>query len=110
MKVWVVTSVRLLIEAHELKETKALKIVREIFAKAGATGRKGAPLSASTIRDWCEKAHLLASNETEAWIGREVARHLDEYRDLSGWPGTYDAAISWIGEIASDPLLKCKYR
>lgn len=110
VKVWVVVAVRLLVEAHELADAKAREVVAGIFARAGATGRKGDPLSASTIRGWCEKAHPLASNPSDARVGREAEAHLDEYRANPSWPGSYDEAIAWIEQIATDPLLSSKYR
>lgn len=109
VKVWVVVAVRFLVEAHGLADAKARKIVAEIFAGVGATGRKGQPLSASTIRGWCEKAHPLSSSPSDARIGREVEARLSEYRSNPDWPGAYDDAIRFIERIATDPLLSSKY-
>lgn len=109
VKIWVVLAVRFLVEAHELKETKARATVAAIFSEAGAKGRKGGPLSPSAVKDWCEKAHPLASNRTDSQIYREVEAHLDEFRSAPQWPGNLEDSLAWIERIATDPLLVSKY-
>lgn len=111
VKVWVVLAVRFLVEAHNLTEAKARGIVSKIFsgAGAGAKGRKGGPLSASAVRDWCEKAHPLASNPADARIHREVESRLTELRSAHQWPGNFSDSLAWIERIATDPLLVSKY-
>ena len=109
VKVYVVLAVRLLIEAHQVPEGKAIKTVAEIFSNSGATGRKGKPLSISTVKDWCTKAHPLSLNNEDERLNREVEIKLQEFRDDPEWPGIYHNALAWIGKIASDPLLTSKY-
>ena len=109
VKVWVVTTVRFLVEAHRVVERQAVEIVARIFAEAGATGRKGDSLSASTVRGWCEKAHPLSDNKTEVRIDREAQAHIDCYRAAPEWPGNYDDTLRWIEAMANDPLLTSKY-
>lgn len=109
VKVWVVLAVRLLVEAHAVSHPSATITVAEIFGRAGAKGRKGNLLSASTVRDWCHKAHPLAKNSAEARIHREVEAQMEKYRFAAEWPGNYEDALAWIERIATDPLLKSKY-
>lgn len=109
LKVFVVLAVRFLIEGHRLSGGEATRTVARIFAAAGATGRKGNPLSPSTVKDWCENAHPLASNPDDAHIHEEVEARLEEFRNDPSWPGGYDGIVAWIERIASDPLLCSKY-
>ena len=109
VKVYVVWAVRFLVEAHRVPEGKAVKIVTKLFSDAGATGRQGKPLSATTVNDWCLKAHPLSSNIDYKRINREVESKLEECRDDPEWPGSYDKALAWINKLASDPLLTSKY-
>ncbi|CAM4315030.1 hypothetical protein NOLU111490_17085 [Novosphingobium lubricantis] len=109
LKVFVVWAVRFMVEAHGWTEAKARKLVTEKFAEAGATGRKGNPLSQSTVQNWCEKANPLSSNHEDARIHREVERHMEELRTDPQWPGNLDDSIAWIERMASDPLLASKY-
>lgn len=109
VKVQVVLAVRLLMEAHGLPEGTARVIVAKIFAAAGSTGRKGKPLSATTVKDWCDRAQKDALDSQDARIHREVEAKLDSYRSNPAWPGTYEDALSWIGAVAADPLLRTKY-
>jgi glucans biosynthesis protein len=80
LKVFVVWAVRFMMEAHGWNETKARKLVAEKFARAGATGRKGKPLSPSTVQGWCDRASPLASNGDDARIHHEVERHMGPLR------------------------------
>ena len=109
VKIHVVLAVRFLAEAHEVPAGLALKTVAQIFAAAGATGRKGNPLSASTVQDWSEKAHPRAANSEDARIHAHVESRMSAFRSDHRWPGTYDDALAWIERIASDPLLSSKY-
>lgn len=108
-KVFVVWAVRFLIEAHGWKETKAVKLVAEKFAEAGATGRKGGPLSSTTVQDWCNKARPDSENPDEVRVDREVERNMEELRSHPIWPGVEAEAISWIERIARNPLIASKY-
>lgn len=109
VKIHVVLAVRFLTEAHGASKAAAIKTVTGIFAKAGAKGRKGNPLSATTVKDWCEKAHPLAENFEEARIHREVQQRMDKFREEPDWPGRYEDAVTWIEGMASHPLLSNKY-
>lgn len=109
IKVWVVLAVRFLVEAHKVREGKARSIVAATFSRAGARGRKGDPLSASTVKDWCDKATPLALKRADARIGREVKSRLDEFKAQADWPGNYEDTLAWIERIATDPLLSSKY-
>ncbi|WAT17108.1 hypothetical protein OZN62_09180 [Aurantiacibacter sp. MUD11] len=109
VKVFVVLAVRFLREAHGLSEGAARTAVAERFSQAGATGRKGNPLSASTVKEWCDKAHPLSSNHEDVRIHERVEARLQEFRDDPHWPGDFDEALAWIERIASDPLLSSKY-
>jgi hypothetical protein len=109
IKTWVVLAVRFLVEAHAVSEPAARDVVATIFSRAGTKGRKGNPLSASTVRDWCVKAHPLSENWAEASIHREVEAHLEKYRNAVEWPGSYEDALAWIERLATDPLLRSKY-
>ena len=109
VKVWVVTAVRLLVQAHDVSQGKAIAIAAGVFAAAGAKGRKGNPLSASTVKDWCDKAHPLSGNRDEVRIDREAQKNLDDYKMLPEWPGNHEDALEWIEVIANDPLLTSKY-
>ena len=97
LKVFVVWAVRFLMEAHGWPETKAVKLVASKYAEAGVTGRKGKPLSASTVQDWYNKASPHSSNPEEVRLDREVERQMDSVRNDPVWPGTEDEAINWIG-------------
>lgn len=109
VKVQVVLAVRLLMEAHGLFEGTAREVVAKIFAAAGSTGRKGNPLSPTTIKDWCDRAQKDALDSQDARIYREVEAKLVSYRNDPAWPGTYDDALNWISTVAADPLLRTKY-
>lgn len=109
VKVWVVTAIRLLVQAHGIAQSKAIETATKIFASAGAKGRKGNALSASTVREWCDKAHPLSDNKDEVRIDREAQANLDKYRASPDWPGNYQGALRWIEAIANDPLLTSKY-
>ena len=109
VKVWVVTAVRFLVQANGIAQRSAVEIVSGIFAAAGAKGRKGNPLSASTVREWCDKAHPLSGNKTEVRIDREASANLEKYRASPEWPGDYGDTLRWIEAIATDPLLTSKY-
>ncbi|QIK78435.1 hypothetical protein G7077_05480 [Sphingomonas piscis] len=109
VKVWVVTAVRFLMQAHQLPTRKATELVANIFASAGAKGRKGNALSASTVNDWCMKAHPLSDNVDEVRIDREAQANLESYKSSPDWPGSYDETVTWIEAIANDPLLASKY-
>ncbi|WP_156442813.1 MULTISPECIES: hypothetical protein [unclassified Sphingomonas] len=109
VKVWVVTAVRQLVQAHGVAQRSAIAMTAELFAAAGAKGRKGMPLSASTVTEWCNKAHPLSLNKDEVRIDREVQSNLDHYRSLPDWPGNYEDTLRWIESIANDPLLTSKY-
>ncbi len=109
IKIFVVLSVRFLLEAYQFTEHKAAVTVAKIFSDAGAKGRKGKSLSASTVKEWCLKAHPLAANVDEAHIHQEVETRLDVLRKDPLWPGNYADTLDWISAIASDPLLASKY-
>jgi hypothetical protein len=109
VKVWAVTAVRFLVQAHGVAQRNATETVAQIFAKAGAKGRKGDPLSASTVRGWCDKAHPLSDNKDEVRIDREAQANLDQYRTSPDWPGNCEDTLRWIEAIANDPLLTSKY-
>lgn len=109
LKVFVVLAVRFMVEAHEMAEPKAIKLVSHAFAKAGATGRKGDPLSATTVKDWLDRAHPLASHPDDARICREVESKMTAFRADPGWPGSFDESIAWIDRVASHPLVRTKY-
>lgn len=109
VKFQVVLAVRFLMDAHGLTEGNATKVVARIFADAGARGRKGSALSASTVQDWCNSAHPLARNADQVRIDREASARLQTFKDDPAWPGTYPDALIWIEKIATDPLLLSKY-
>lgn len=109
LRVWAVLTVRFLVEGHNLTETKARAIVASIFAKAGATGRKGKPLSASTLRSWCERTEPHSKNPDDVRVNAEIESRLNSYRADPNWPGRYEDTIDWIEKIAADPLLSSKY-
>lgn len=109
IKVHVVLAVRLLVEAHDWPKGRARKEVTAKFARAGATGRKGNPLSQSTVQDWCDRAHPASADPQDVWIDREVERRLEDYRANNLWPGNLGDALIWIDTIASNPLLASKY-
>lgn len=105
VKVHAVLAVRVMVEAHNWPEIKARKLVTEMLAKAGAKGRKGARLTASTLQDWCASA----SPHDNARLDREVEYFMAEYRASTDWPGIESDAIRWIEERARHPLLALKY-
>lgn len=109
LKVHVVLAVRFLVEAHDWSEKKARTFVADKFAHAGATGRKGNPLSPSTVQDWCERANVHSSVKEDVWIKGEVDRRLADLRSDQQWPGEVAAAMEWVQLLASDPLLASKY-
>ncbi|MCZ8369469.1 MAG: hypothetical protein O9293_05790 [Porphyrobacter sp.] len=109
LKVFVVRSVRLLVEAHDWRETMAVKAVAGRFAAAGATGRKGNPLSASTVQDWCNKAKADSLNLDDAKVGREVEAFIEKCRTDPNWPVALDNTLGWIERMAKHPLLSSKY-
>lgn len=109
LKVYVVWAVRFMIEAHGWNEASARKLVTEKFAKAGATGRKGNPLSPSTVQSWCERANPQSSNPQEVHIADGVKSRMAESRSDPAWPGSIQDAIAWIERLASDPLIASKY-
>lgn len=101
--------VRFLVQAHGLTEINACKITAEIFADAGATGRKKGPLSASTVKDWCDRTTALSSNLEDYRIYNDVESKLIGFRSDPNWPGTYEEALKWAANLARDPLLVAKY-
>lgn len=105
----VILAVRFLVQAHGVTELSACKTVATIFADAGATGRRKGPLSASTVKDWCDKTTALASNLEDYRIHNDVEAKLIGYRGDPAWPGTYDDALEWVESLARDPLLVTKY-
>jgi len=109
IKVSVVLAVRLLIASQSFAEGEAIREVAKIFAAAGATGRKGKPLSRTTVQDWFDKAHPLSDDLDYVKIDREVEKRLQSYKDDPAWPGTRAEAISWIEATAAHPLLRSKY-
>jgi hypothetical protein len=110
LKVFVVRAVRLLVEAHNWRESAAVKFVADKFAKAGATGRKGDPLSATTVQDWCNKAKPDALNPDHAKVGREVHAFMEKCRRDPNWPNIGENnTVAWIEKMAGDPLLSSKY-
>ena len=109
VKTHVVLAVRFLVQAHRIPEGSAQKTVARAFASAGATGRKGDSLSASTVKDWCLRAHPLAAKREDVRMHHNVEARLEKFRNDPNWPGTYDNALAWIEQIASDPLLSSKY-
>ena len=109
VKEHVILAVRLLVEAHQIPEGRAIKTVAEKFSNAGATGRKGDPLSISTVKDWCTKTNRLSLNHEDVRINRSVERKLAKFRENPEWPGMYDNALAWVEQLASDPLIKSKY-
>lgn len=109
LKTFAVRAVRLLVEAHDWRETAAVNYVAESFAKAGATGRKNGPLSPTTVQDWCNKAHPDALNRNDANIGREVELFMEECRQHPNWPGIQDDTLEWIDRVSQHPLLGSKY-
>jgi hypothetical protein len=106
---FVVWAVRFMVEAHGWTEKQAVRVVAEKFAAAGATGRKGGPLGASTVQDWCNKANAFAENNDHARIHREVEGHMAPMRCDPNWPGEVEESLAWIDRMASDPLLVSKY-
>ena len=109
LKIHVIFAVRFLVEAHNWRENRARTYVASKFALAGATGRKGNPLSASTVQDWCERANRNSSVTEDVWINGEVDRRLAELRADSIWPGEVNASLEWVERLATDPLLASKY-
>lgn len=105
----VVLAVRFLVEAHGMSENSACNVAAPIFAEAGATGRKGSPLSVSTAIDWCGRTHPLAENSQDVGLHNDVEAKLNAFRNHPDWPGTYENAIQWITNIANDPLVVSKY-
>jgi len=106
---FVVWAVRFMVEAHCWTEKQAVRVVAQKFAAAGATGRKGGPLGASTVQDWCNKANAFADNNDHARIHREVEGHMAPMRRNPNWPGEVEEALAWIDRTASHPLLATKY-
>lgn len=109
VKVQVLCSLRFLMEAHSIAEGAAIKTVSGIFAAAGATGRKGSPLSATTVQDWQNTINALASNPDHLRIHREVEALLGNFKENPDWPGTYADAVKWIETVAAHPLVRSKY-
>ena len=109
LKVFVILAVRFLVEAHKWKETKAVKMVAERFASAGATGRKKKRLSAATIQQWNNEIVRTAENINFQKIYHEVETKLQELRKNPAWPGGESESLIWIDKLANDPLLRSKY-
>ena len=97
-------SVRLLKEGHGLTDSAARRQVAEIMAKHGVRGRKGGPLSASTLQDW--------QDTYAAWRPDHPARQAIE-RKWREWTGNPDwitgrdlnTSISWITKLVEQPIL-----
>lgn len=109
LRVHVVAAVRLLVEAHNFTPGRAQKAVASIYAAAGATGRTGAPLSPTTVKDWCDRVHPLAQKREDARAHEEVEEQLEIFRSDPRWPGNLDDALAFIERVARDPLLSSKY-
>ena len=105
----VVLAVRYLVEGHGLSVNAASKFAAPIFAEAGATGRTGRPLSATTVKDWAERTHPLSENKQDRRIERDIEARMVELREHPDWPGTLDNARTWLSRLARDPLLTSKY-
>lgn len=109
VRLYVVLAVNFLVEAHGVSSSPAYRQVAEIFAKAGATGRKGGALSASTVQTWCERTHALSSNHEDVRLYQAVESKMEVFRAQPEWPGNFEASLAWIQRIASHPLLTSKY-
>lgn len=109
VKMRVVIAVRVLMEGQGWSQKKAVAAVTTAFANAGAKGRKGGPLAASTVQGWCERIHPLASNPEEGRLHKHVQRNVDDLRAHESWPGTEKDVLDWVDRIANDPLVASKY-
>lgn len=109
LKIFAVLAVRFLIEAHGWQETRATREVSRRLSAAGATGRKGGPLSQTTVQDWCNKANANSANAAEVSIAKAVESRLADWRADPDWPGTPENALVWIDRLSRDPLLRSKY-
>lgn len=109
LKSHVVLAVRFLVETHPVTDSEARHTVAKIFAEAGATGRKGRPLSASTVQDWCEKATEHATEKQDLRVHNTSLRALERLKSHPEWPGDYQHSVDWIFRMARDPLLASKY-
>ena len=105
----VVLAVRFLTEAHGMSVNAASKIVAPIFAEAGATGRTGSPLSATTVKDWAARTNSHTKNRDDLRNDRDIETRMAEWRQHPEWPGTLEDAQIWLRKLATDPLLVSKY-
>jgi len=74
LKMRAVTSV-MVVERSDASNAEARRIVAKIFADAGHVGKKGAPVSASTLFQWCtELAPALAERREHQIIATALAQ------------------------------------
>lgn len=99
---YVALSVRLLKEGHGFTDAAARSKVAELMAKGGLRGRKGGPISASTLQDWQDEYAALPAEHP---VRESIERHWTEMTTNSAWDGGHDisAALAWIEQLAGRP-------
>ena len=100
-------SVRLLREGHGFTDAAARAKVAELMARHGFKGRKGSPLSASTIQDWQD---AYAALPAEHPVRLSIERHWNEWTSNPDWHRGHNlsAALSWIEKLAKRPEFQNK--
>lgn len=109
LKCMVVWAFRIMTEGHGWSETKAAKLVAEKFAAAGAKGRKGNRLSASSVIDWSARMNAHASDPSDISMYKNVEFGMDLLRRKPRWPGEVESSIQWIERMTAHPVLRSKY-
>jgi hypothetical protein len=100
-------SVRLLKEGHDFTDSAARRCVAEIMAKHGIRGRKGGPLSASTLQDWQD---TYAAWPVDHPAREAIERKWGEWTGNPGWMTGRDlnTSISWITKLVEQPIFQNK--
>lgn len=95
-------SLRLLKVGCNFSDTAARKTVAEILARNGIRGRKGGPLSASTLQDWQDKYNGFAADHP---VREAMELRWQSWTSLPEWGAgpTIEGATAWIELLARKP-------
>jgi hypothetical protein len=96
-----VAAIELLLEAG-LMDAPARRLVAKTFADAGFLGRKGHPLSAGTLFDWCQDVR--ENEHATSQVSKLRTRFL---ADRPGRP-TVESVSEWLRWALSRPLMQTK--
>lgn len=105
----VALSLRLLKLGCKFSDAAARKTVAEILARHGFRGKKGGPLSASTLQDWQDKYNGFAADHP---VREAIEYRWQEWTSSPEWGAgvTIEGATAWIELLAQKPEFANKVR